>query len=506
MIEDLFESSTSGFLMVAIVSLLLLQLCLSFISREKRKDLPGPEALPLLGNLHQLDLKRLDCHLVQLSQKYGPIFRVYLASKKVVVLAGYTAVKQALVNQAEDFGEREIFPIFHDFNKGNGILFTNGDQWKEMRRFALMTLKDFGMGKRTIEEKIIEECQYLIEAFEQHQGEAFSNAQVISYATSNIISAIMYGRRFDYKDPTFQAMIERDHEVIHLTGSPSIQIYNVFPWLGPFLKTWRYIMKKVEINIESTRRIIGEMKETLNPGTCRCFVDAFLIHKENQESLVFQESDVNAHYYHEDNLLHCAMNLFGAGTDTTATTLQWGLLYITKYPHIQDGVQEELRRVVGNRQVRVEDRKNLPYMEAVIHETQRMANIVPMSLPHRTSRDTSFQGYFIQKGTMVIPLLTSVLYDESQWEKPHTFNPAHFLDNKGRFVRRDAFMPFSAGRRMCLGEGLARMELFLFFASLLQHFRFKPAPGVSEDSLDLTPVVGITLNPLTHKLRAISRF
>lgn len=89
-------------------------------------------------------------------------------------------------------------------------------------------------------------------------------------------------------------------------------------------------MKKVEINIESTRRIIGEMKETLNPGMCRCFVDAFLIHKENQE-----ESDVNAHYYHEDNLLHCAMNLFGAGTDTTATTLQWGLLYITKYPHIQ---------------------------------------------------------------------------------------------------------------------------------------------------------------------------
>lgn len=121
-----------------------------------------------------------------------------MAYKKVVVLAGYKAVKQALVNQAEDFGEREVFPIFHDFSKGNGtrtvqktfvaacfcsflmnlwlsgILFTNGDQWIEMRRFTLGTLKDFGMEKGITEEKIIKECRYLIEEFEQHKGKLAS--------------------------------------------------------------------------------------------------------------------------------------------------------------------------------------------------------------------------------------------------------------------------------------------------------------------------------------------
>ncbi|XP_040927799.1 cytochrome P450 2K1-like [Betta splendens] len=170
-----------------------------------------------------------------------------------------------------------------------------------------------------------------------------------------------------------------------------------------------------------------------------------------------------------------------------------------------DRVQEELGRVVGSRPVQTEDRRNLPYTDAVIHECQRFANIVPLSIPHKTSRDTTFQGYFIREGTTVIPLLTSVLYDESQWETPHTFNPSHFLDEEGKFMKRDAFMAFSAGRRVCLGESLARMELFLFFTSLLQRFRFTPPPGVTEDKLDLTPVVGFTLTPVPHELCAVCR-
>ncbi|KAF1379519.1 hypothetical protein PFLUV_G00176900 [Perca fluviatilis] len=274
----------------------------------------------------------------------------------------------------------------------------------------------------------------------------------------------------------------------------------MFPWLGPFLKNWRDAIKNVEANRGEIKSLIADLKETLNPEMCRCFVDAFLSRK-----LHVEESEIKDSHYHDDNLVDSVMNLFAAGTDTTGNTLQWCLLFMAKYPHFQDQVQAELNRVVGSRQVRVEDRMNLPYTDAVIHETQRLANIVPMSIPHKTSRDVTFQGYFIKEGTTVFPLLTSVLHDENEWESPHTFNPSHFLDKEGKFIRRDAFMPFSAGRRVCLGESLARMELFLFFTALLQHFHFTPPPGVTEDELDLTPAVGFILAPLPHELCAVSR-
>ncbi|XP_070704107.1 cytochrome P450 2K1-like [Pempheris klunzingeri] len=494
----LFSSPTT--LLGAVALLLVLYLVSrNFASHELEKEPPGPRPLPLLGNLLQLDLERPYKTLCELSEKYGSVFKVYLGTNKVVVLAGYKVVKEALVSYAEEFGDRDISPIFYDTNQGHGILFANGESWKEMRRFALSTLKDFGMGKRLAEDKILEESRYLIQKFEEHKGKPFDTTCPVNYATSNIISSIVYGSRFEYDDPRFTNMVRRASEVIRLTGSAPIQLYNMFPRLFCWIKNRQLILKYAEMSIRDVKDLFRHLKETLNPHVCRGIVDCFLIRKQKEEEACV----VNTHY-NEKNMIFTVTNLFAAGTDTTATTLRWGLLLMAKYPHVQDQVQEELSRVVGSRRVRVEDRKNLPYTDAVIHETQRLANIVPMAIPHKTSRDVTFQGYFIKEGTIVFPLLTSVLYDESEWESPLTFNPSHFLDKDGTFMRRDAFMPFSAGRRVCLGEGLAKMELFLFFTSLLQRFRFTPPPGITEDELDLTPGLGFTLPPSPHELCAVS--
>ncbi|KAM8844892.1 cytochrome P450 2K1-like isoform 2-T2 [Spinachia spinachia] len=453
--ENLFlQSNSTTTLLVTVVILLVLYVFFPNFD-QKTKELPGPRPLPLFGNLLQLDLKSFHSTLFELSKKYGSVFTVYLGHRKVVVLAGYKTVKEALVNHAVEFGERHVTPSSHDLNGScrNGIIFGNGESWEEMRRFALSNLRDFGMGKKAGEDKIIEEIQYLIKEFEGHEGQPFSAAKSINYAVSNIISSIVYGSRFEYGDEEFKLMVDRANENIQLVGSPSIQLFNMYPWIFQWASNRMRLKRNVAENRKQVKRLIGRLQETLNVHMRRGFVDSFLAHKQRLEDLKISDS-----HYNFENLVSTTGNLFAAGTDTTGTTLRWVLLLMAKYPRIQDQVQVELSRVVGDRQ-----------------------------------------------GTAVFPLLTSVLWDESEWESPRTFNPAHFLDKDGKFVKRDAFMPFSTGRRACPGEGLARMELFLFFTSLLQRFRFTPPPGVREDDLDLTPAVGFTRSPTPHELCAVSR-
>ncbi|XP_057673561.1 cytochrome P450 2K4-like isoform X2 [Corythoichthys intestinalis] len=468
--------------------------------RGDKKDPPGPRPLPLLGNLLQLDLKWLDRALSKLAKQYGSVFSIYLGTRQVVVLAGYKALKEALVGNAVEFGERYVNPIFEEMNLGHGIIFSNGDTWKELRRFALSTLRDFGMGKRLAQDKILEECRYLIPVLEGHKGRPFNTTSPLSHATSNIICSIVYGDRFQYDDARFVSMVKRANDTIRMMSSVQIQLYNMFPRLFGWLKDRHVVVSKRNENMEDIRELLRQRKEKFNPEMCTGVVDCFFVRQRKEE-----EAGVERSQFNEENMMFVVANLFAAGTDTTSTTLQWSLLLMAKYPEIQERVFEELCQVVGSRPMDVDDRKNLPYTNAVIHEVQRFGNIAPMAILHQTTQDITFQDYFIRKGTAVIPLLSSVLYDESQWATPNTFNPSHFLDNEGKFVKKDAFMPFSAGRRVCLGEGLARMEIFLFFTSLIQRFRFTPPPGISEEELDLKPLVGFTLNPTPHELCAVRR-
>ncbi|XP_068100636.1 cytochrome P450 2K1-like [Hyperolius riggenbachi] len=466
--------------------------------KSSAKMPPGPKPLPLIGNFHLLDLKRPDKSLMELSEKYGEVFTVHFGFKKVVVLAGYKAVKDALVNQADDFADRPDVPLFKLISNGKGIAFSKGESWKTMRRFTLSTLRDFGMGKKTVEARIQDELIYLIEHFKSHNGKPFDTSIIMSSAICNVISSIIFGKRFEYDNAEFKKLLKTMADNDKLVGSPKVILYNYFPRIMSLLGVQKELAQAMDKQTEFILKRIKQKRQEFNVNDISGYIDAYLLKQEHDQVSARTET-----YYDDENLTMSASDLFSAGTETTSATLQWAILLMTKYPAIQKKVQEEIQAHIKQEQMpTADDRRKMPYTDAVIHEVQRFSNIIPMSLPHATAKDVHFRGYCIPKDTEVIPNLTSVLYDKTQWETPYEFNPNHFLDGSGKFEHKDAFMPFSAGRRICVGESLAKIELFLFFTGLLQTFTFHPPPGVSREDIDLSPMVGFLLVPQPYLLCA----
>ncbi|XP_014113108.1 PREDICTED: cytochrome P450 2K1-like [Pseudopodoces humilis] len=493
-----FWNSSTSIVLVLILAFLSILKTAGFWNNQRQNFPPGPRPLPVIGNLLLFDLKRPYRTYQQLSKKYGPVFSVQMGHRKVVVISGYETVKEALVNQADAFAERPKIPVFEDLTKGNGVVFAHGENWKVMRRFTLTALRDFGMGKKAIEDRIVEEYGHLADTIASQEGNPIDASKIINAAVANIIVSILLGKRFDYKDSRFVRLQNLTNESMRLAGKPLVTIYNIFPYLGFLLRANKALLRNRDEFHAFVRVTFVEHLKNLDKNDQRSFIDAFLVKQQEEKS-------ATNGYFHNGNLLSLVSNLFTAGVETISTTLNWGFLLMLKYPEIQKKVQEEIEQVIGSNPPRIEHRAQMPYTDAVIHEIQRFANILPLDLPHETAADVTLKGYFIPKGTYIIPLLTSVLKDQSQWEKPDMFYPEHFLDANGKFVKKDAFMPFSAGRRICAGETLAKMELFLFFTSLLQRFNFHPPPGVSNSDLDLSPAISFNVIPKPYKMCAVAR-
>ncbi|XP_059390290.1 cytochrome P450 2M1-like isoform X1 [Carassius carassius] len=460
---------------------------------------PGPAPNPLLGNLFQFNIKEAYKYYLELSNRYGSVVTIWLANTPVVIISGYQALKDTMIGLGEEFSGRAIYPLLMKSTYGYGVLSTSGHRWKEMRRFTLMTLKNFGMGRRSIEERVREEAENLVEMFKKCDGSAFSPADMLFNAVNNVICSIVFGHRFELEDPQFKSLLRTVNTYFTVLSSPLGQIYNVFPRLvSLFPGKHHQLFKDLEEAREYCKREAQARMNTLDPSCPQDFIEAFVLKMK-------EEKDNPDTEYNFGNLVSIVWNMFSAGTETTSSTIRYALLLMMKHPDIQERVQREIDEVVGqDRWLSVEDRLNLPYTDAVIHEIQRYMDLAPIAVPHKMMCDTEYNGYIIPKGVMVFPLLSSVLIDPKLWKNPTCFDPENFLDADGRFQKNDAFVVFGMGKRACLGEALARIELFIFFTFLLQNFIFKAT--VPPEELDTTPTdCSFGRIPRTYECYAIPR-
>ncbi|XP_072015407.1 cytochrome P450 2F3-like isoform X1 [Amphiura filiformis] len=482
---------------------LIVFLILTFIVHRHRRRIknlpPGPRSWPVFGCLPELVQVKLPFHelFCSLAQKYGPVCYLSAPFGQAVVISGYDAVHESLTREEFNWkspGYKE--QLSNKMFSAKGILLASGDPWKEHRKFSLTVLRGFGVGKRSFEDQIASESEFLMHEIKASNGKAFDPSSFFYNAVSNVICSVVFGRRFEYNDLEFTTLLHLLEDAVpHLPTE-------LFLFIAPFLSKIPFFPKgglpsymQLRLKIKD---VVNLHRDTYDEENMRDFIDVYL-----KDLKMKTEQGVDT-YLCDDELVAVIHNLFFAGTETTSITLRWSLLYMLKYPYVQKRVQEEIDSVVGrDRLPKLSDKPNLPYTEAVIHEIQRFASIAAITGLRYNRSEVEFRGYTIPKGTHVISNLYSVTRDPSVWVEPDSFQPERFLDDDKQFKKNPKQMVFGAGKRVCLGKQLAVMELFIFYTHLMHRFSFHKPDGM--ESVDIHPKARGVLTPYPYNICAVVR-
>lgn len=459
---------------------------------------PGPPYVPVLGSSLSLIRKHLHIPMaVEWRQKYGPVVGFLTAAQNIVAVSGPHEILEVL--HREEFQARVLHKFIYDrsFGKRLGVFFSDGPFWIEQRRFTLKHLRDFGFGKRSMEEFIMEETEDTIK--EITQKETVQVTGLFTIATLNVLWRMIAGARYSRDDAELLILLEK-LRLMFRSGNAGGGITGAFPILmkiAPVFSGYSERLATTSHLQDFFRKSIREHKETIDENNARDLIDVYLreikLQKNNPDST-----------FTEEGLITICLDLFTAGGETIASSVGFSLLYMVVHPNVQKAVQKELDAVVGrDRRPALADRARLHYAEAVLSELFRISSVAPVTPPHRATKDTTLKGYFIPKDSMIIVNLYSLFRDKEHWGDPEVFRPERFLDANGNYVKDDWMIPFGAGKRVCIGEVLARNTFFLFFTSLLQEFWFSVPEGDPEPTL--VPLPGFTIAPAPFRVKAAKR-
>ncbi|XP_064484004.1 cytochrome P450 2J1-like [Ornithodoros turicata] len=430
---------------------------------------PGPQGLPVLG--YWLGDRPLET-LQRLAKDFGPICRFRVLGKDYIHLGSCSAIREAYLKTGDAFvGRPHRESAVTWILDGRGISQGEGAEWIEHRRFVLHTLRDFNFGHLDVSEIVQEVADQLAGSVAERTLRPMDPLPLLTTSTLSVLAGLLFDRaQMPEGDEEFDTLLE-------LITAASEYAFDYLPQL------WKGIVPlKMRRNFSEIRRIkqelhdllnqvIKEHEQSFNDSMLRDYLDVYLNERRRAE----REGTLASSSFTMHHFRTICLDLLLSGTASTATWLHWALRIMAEHPKVQQRIQEEMDSLLcaDDKFDSVVMRDNLPYTEATILEIHRFASVYSVAMLRTNPEATTLCGFGIPAKSVIIANLRLAHQDPEYWDNPGVFDPTRFLGEDGRPEKRDGFLPFSLGKRMCLGEALTKSVSFIFLTTLLKKFSFE---------------------------------
>ncbi|XP_072957616.1 cytochrome P450 76A1 [Typha angustifolia] len=455
---------------------------------------PGPKPLPILGNLLQLGY-RPHWTLAQMARSYGPVMLVSLGNMRTVVVSSSAAAREMFRDHDAALAGRMVYEAmrFESTNEGSIITAQLGVEWRMLRR--LCTTGFFATARLDAMANVRCRC---VEGLVRRVADAphVDLGRLLFLTSFNHTGNLVMSRDLlDSKEGTL--LFHHAGRIMELVGKPNVSDF--IPALRRFDP--QGVRKGMDHHIQSALNVVsGFLKERVarreregsGEDKKKDLLDVLL---DFEGDGVEEPKKLSS-----ETIVKVILEIFIAGIDTTAGTMEWAMAELINHPEVMRKAQAELRGSIATNKEHLEERDvlNLPYLKGVINETLRLHPPLPFLVPHKALKPCTLLGYHVPQDTQIFVNVWGIGRDPNSWVNPDEFKPERFVEMEGNNQveykgHHFEFLPFGSGRRKCPAIPLVSRLLPLVIGSLLYFFDWELPNGQDPTRMDMRESMGISL-------------
>ncbi|KAJ7366976.1 cytochrome P450 [Mycena albidolilacea] len=452
---------------------------------------PGPKPRFLMGNFHDIPTETPWITYAEWGNRYGDVVHAQVLGNHIVVVNSVNAAMELFEKRSRIYSDRPTIPMVPlmgwDFVLG---FMPHTDKWRQSRRMFHQHLRpDAIVAYHPVQLRKIHD---LLRGLVSTPEDFVEHTKTMAAA---IIMATVYGYDIKPKEDRFVYLAEEGVKRLTESVLPGGFAVNTLPFLRHF-PSWfpgcgfhRFARDTFELLDEMKNAPFDFVRQNMRDGVGKLSILGELL--ENNDSTQGGSKE------REDMIKNVAAGAYVAAADTTAATLVVFIMAMALNPEVVRKAQDEIDAVVGFGCLpKFEHRSALPYSDAIFREVLRWKPIVPLAIPHATSGDDIYEGYFIPKGTTVLANMWAMAHNESMYPNSDKFNPERFLNADGQLNADDHILGFGFGRRICVGRHAANASIWAAIVSILSVFDI--AKAKDETGKEIEVEVGFTDGLVSH--------